>query len=205
MSDGNQCRQFKKARSANSSSANFPTWVSAEIDPSFADIGTAAGRCLEKLIVDSGGFGGIVNQAMVIMPYGLGSDNDVFDMKIVGYRRVQPQLTDGRTMYTRSLLGHFTCTLSAAVGLAASGGVNPPILSTERFVDTIAVVKEITWTADTTREGSTAIFSPANDSPGYLVLPTLGCEGYEIEWDQTTGTPTMNALISFIDSPSKHP
>lgn len=204
MSNGNVCRQFKKARTVNSSSANFPTWVSAEIDPDFSDPGTASGRVLEKLISQPG-FAGVVNQAMLIMPYGLGSENDVFDMKIVGYRRVHPPMSDSRGMYVRSILGLFTCTISAAVGLAASGGVNPPVLATERFADTIVVGKEISWTADTTREGSVAVFSPANDSPGYIILPTLGCEAFEIEWDQTTGTPTMNALISFIDSPSKHP
>lgn len=191
------CRNWKKARAVNSSSSNFPTWVSAEIDPSFTDPGTAGGRVLERLTGMTGA--GSVPWGMHLLPYGLGNDNDVFDIKVIGYRRILPAMSDGRFLFIRQQLVHITATISGAVGLAASGGVNPPVLSTERFADTIAIVKEWSFTAATTREGVPPVYSPANDSPAGIVVPLLGCEGYELEWDQTTGTPTMNALIAFLD------
>lgn len=191
----NIARPFQKARSVNSSSANFPTWVSSELsleDAYFADAGTAAGRVVTRLGV-LGGFG-VTPQWMKIMPYGLGSDNDAFSLKVVGVSRISPALSDGRVQFMRQELAVLAATISGAVGVAGGN-----VLATERFADTIAITREATYTADVTRLGSVQLYSPVNDLPAYAVIPLLGFEAYEIEWDQTTGTPTMNALVSFLD------
>lgn len=187
-------RPYAKARQVNSSSANFPTWVTSELaDPLsyYADAGTAAGRAIKPLAV---GLGGVTPCRIVIVPYGLGSDNDVFSINVVGVRRIAEPIDDGRVQFLRSLVAVLSCTISASVGIA--GG---KVLATERFADTISITKEGTYTADVTRTGTIDLFSPANDSPGHAIVPLLGFEGYELEFDQTTGTPTMNALVSFLD------
>lgn len=191
----NSARPFQKARSVNSSSANFPTWVSSELvleKDYFADAGTAAGRVVTRL--SNLGGNGIVPCWMKFMPYGLGNDNDAFSVKLVGVTRIMPPLSDGRIQVVRQEIAVLAATISAAVGVAGGN-----VLATERFADTIAITREASYTADVTRSGSIKLYSPVNDFPAYALIPLLGFEGYEIEWDQTTGTPTMNALISFLD------
>lgn len=184
-------RPLKKARSVNSSSANFPTWVTTELDPQYTDAGTAAGRALIQLGV---GLGGYVPDCIELFPYSTGADNDTFSMQVVGYRRITPQLADERFQYLRFLIAKFNCTISASVGLAGGS-----VVATERFADTIAIVLEGTSTADVTRSGSFRLYSPANDSPAHVVLPTLGCDAIELEFDQTLNTPAMNCLYSLFD------
>ncbi len=187
---------FQKARAVNSSSANFPTWVSSEFvtEAQFTDPGTAAGRVLKKLAGDGGN--GLVPWAIELTPYGLGADNDVFSVRVVGIRRIPQPLADGRVQFFRQKIATLACTISAAVGLA--GG---HVLNTERFADAITVTTEGTKAADVTRAGTTTVYSPADDSPASAIVPLVGFEAYELEFDQTTGTPTMNALVSFLACP----
>lgn len=184
-------RPLRKARSVNSSSANFPTFVGTELDPAYTDAATAAGRSLIQLGV---GLGGYVPRNIELFPYGIGADNDTFDLRVMGYRRIFPQLADERYQYLRFILAKLSCTLSAAVGLAGGS-----VLATERFADTIAIGTEGTFTADVTRSGSFRLYSPANDTPAHVVLPTLGCDAIELEFDQTLNTPTMNCLYALHD------
>ncbi len=186
-------RPYEKARLANSSSANFPSWVTSEFlaESQFTDPGTAAGRVVKRLSV--GGGAGTIPCAIQVMPYGLGSDNDVFSMRLVGLRRIAQPIADGRCQFVREKIAVLACTISAAVGLA--GG---QVINTERFADTISITFEATYTADTTRAGTIMLYSPADDTPANAIVPLVGYEAVEIEWDQTTGTPTMNALVTFL-------
>ena len=142
----NTARPWKKARLVNSSSLDFPAWVSSELlDASqFADPAAAAGRVITRLSVEGGG--GVVPAFMQVTPYGLGADNDTFGMRLVGLRRIATPYPDGRFQFVRQLIATLNCTLSSAVGLA--GGY---VLETERFADTIAIAFEGSLTADSTR------------------------------------------------------
>lgn len=189
----NPSRAWKKVRSVNSNSANFPTWVTSELaleSDLYVDAGTAAGRVVNRLAVNGGS--GLVPYYMHLMPYGLGSDNDVFSVRIVGVRRIGEHLADGRSQFMREILAVLSCTISGAVGVA--GG---QVLNTERFADAIAITNEGTYTANTTRAGTITLYNMTADTPAHVVLPLLNHEALEFEWDQTTNTPTMNALYSF--------
>lgn len=187
-------RPFKKARSVNSSSANFPSWVASEYDPSFADPATAAGRVITR-VSDIGG-NGVTPGWLQIFPYGLGSNNDAFAFRVVGLRRMPNPIADGRVQFFRFPIASLTCILSSGNPGLALGN----ILTTEFFADTIAIVSELTATADVTRTGTMQIYNPVADTGmAFVQMPLLGVEAFEIEWDQTTGTPTMNALLSYSD------
>jgi hypothetical protein len=126
-----------------------------------------------------------------IYPYGLGADNDTFDLRLWGwYRGKNPD-----TFFPVTLL-QCSCTISAFTGVA--GG---QVLDTERFADTIsltALIGEATVTANTTRTGTVELYTPANNTPAYVEVPLRGVELIEWDFDQTLNTPTMNALYQLI-------
>lgn len=189
------CRPLRKARIVNSDSANYPTWVPTELDPAFdVDPGTAAGRVVRNVVPLGNG---VVPWGLHVFPYGLGASNDAFAMRLVGYKRIGKSITDAdtRVQYLRLLLAIFTCTVGAGVGRAGF-----PLLATELPVDTITVTYEATVNADVTDMGTIQTFSPVNDTAAHILIPLWGIQGYEWEWDQTTNTPTMNALECFVDS-----
>lgn len=184
-------RPYRKALAANSNDSSFPSRVPTIAEP------TGDG------VIDLGWqrpsiSGGTVPQYMQVLPYGLGSDNDAFDMRVIGWRHVgstSPQEAT-RALWVPTVMVEVTCTISAAVGVAGS-----QVLNTERFADTITVKAagwEPTYTADTTRAGSVLIFSPVNDVVAWFKVLLDGYEKVEFTFDQTTNTPTMNALIAFL-------
>lgn len=133
---------------------------------------------------------------MRVFPYGLGSDNDVYVLRITGWHRVGSGPFPG-TLWFPETLAELTVTISTFVGVAGS-----PVLATERFADTIvpvATIGEPTIQADVTRFGTFVIFSPANDTPAWVKMSSYGCELLQFDIDQTTGTPTGNALLQFLD------
>jgi hypothetical protein len=180
-------RPFRKALSANSNDSSFASRVPTVVEPTSDGVVNLAWP-----------HGGTVPQSLLVLPYGLGSDNDAFDLRVIGWRHIGavgqgPALA---ALWVPTILVEVTCTISAAVGVAGS-----PVLNTERFADTITVKSagfEPTYTADTTRAGSVRIFSPTNDLVGWFVLALDGLEKIEFTFDQTTNTPTMNALIALL-------
>ena len=182
-------RPFRKVRSVNSNSSGFAT-LAPEFDLSPSDAGTAAGRAVISL-TPLGGMGAIP-KAIDVFPYGLGANNDAFTMRLVGWRRVLPIVTDGWTMWLPSIIGDVICTMGNFTGLASG-----PVLNTEFFCDTLTKSVEPTKTGNTTLlDGKIWYYSPANDTPGHVIFPLEGFEAIEFYWDQTTNTPTMNALYA---------
>lgn len=188
-------RPFSKARSVNSSASAFtaPTVTDYKtLKALFTDAATAAARVVIPLSTQPGGSGS-VPCAIDIFPYGLGSNNDTFSLRLIGWRRYPTPIADDRILMIPFLLCELGCTISAFVGAAGF-----PILNTERFADTLTIVSEPTYTADVTRTGGIELFSPANDTPAYARVPLRGAEAIEFDFDQTLNTPTMNALYSLI-------
>lgn len=185
------CYATARARLTNSSSSAFPTLSAAvEIlnDSSFVDPNTAAGRVIKKLSTVPGG---AVPDSLEITPFGTGAANDTFSIRVIGYRRISKPLADGRVAYAKSVLAVLACTLGAATGLAGS-----EVDASQLFVDTIAITNEGTYTADATRAGSIRLFSPANDTVARAIVPLDAVDAFELEFDQTLNSPTMNALIT---------
>lgn len=135
--------------------------------------------------------GGVLPCAIILYPYGLGSNNNVFSLRVWGWNRYL-----GQELWVPHQLAELSCTLSAFAGVAGQA-----ILNTELFCDTISIVATVgepTTTANTTRDGTIELYSPANDQPAWAKINTYGAEILEFDFDQTTGTPTMNALYKLI-------
>lgn len=130
-----------------------------------------------------------------IFPIGLGANNDAYSFRVWGWSRIGSGVSPG-TLWVPAELGEYSCILGNFIGVALS-----PVLATEFFADTVAVVKEPVTTADVTNAGTTEIFSPANDTPGWIELRLRGVEKLEFDFDQTTNTPTCNLLLQFLGGP----
>lgn len=187
-------RPLLKARSVDQTASGFPTLV-AEIDLSLSDAGTATGRAVIPLTANQSGTG-FMPRAIDIWPYGLGSDNDAFSFRLIAWRRVLPVAsTEPRRLWIPAIILEAACTLGNFTGLAGF-----PVLNTEFFCDVITAVHEPLKTDDTTLTmGYTKFFSPNNDTPGHVIAKLDACEAIEFQWKQTTNTPAMNALYSFVD------
>ena len=187
-------RPLQKVRSVNSNAASFTAPV-CEIDLSMTDAGTAAGRSVVPTGLQPGGNGYVPNR-LLLHPYGLGNNNDAFTMRVLGWRRVLPLgASEQRKFFVPVILADVLCTMGNFTGLAGF-----PVLNTEFFCDTVAKSIEPLKTGNTTLlDGLVVYYSPANDTPGCVLIPLQGVEAFEVQFDQTTNTPTMNALYNFID------
>lgn len=130
-----------------------------------------------------------------LWPIGLGSDNDAFSMRVLGWHSCI--LSGSLTLWFPTVIGEFACTISAAVGVAGAA-----VLATERFADTITPVaartRDRVIAAGTAINSNYEILSPTNDLIGHVIMPLGGFEKMELQFDQTTNTPTMNCLYAFL-------
>lgn len=180
-------RPLKKARSVNATTSAFPSSTDTLTEP-VGDDGTATGRC----VIDVGTKGhGTVPRFMEIFPYASAAANDTFSLRIIGWQRIMPPLSDGRIQWIPYTIAEFACTVGAETGVA--GGA---VVATELYVDTITVVSE---EVQASSRGRSAVFSPANDTKARLVIDLEGVEKVELVFDQTLNTPAMNALYRFYD------
>ncbi len=127
--------------------------------------------------------GSVANRIMVV-PYALGDDDDVFDMWVTGWRKIT---ADGVTLWVPTRLVKLTCTVGTCVGVAAS-----PVLATERFADTITASMGVS-------NVSYELFSTTDNTPAHAIVSLDGCDLVEFTFDLTTGDPTSaNCLYARI-------
>lgn len=186
-------RPFRKARSVNATNTSFASKVATTTEP-LGDAGTATGASVIQ-VANNNGSGGLTPCHLLVLPYGTGDANDVFDLRVIGWRRIGSGQAP-HTLWVPSILAGLTCTLGAGTGVAGS-----PVVATEKLVDTITVTAgmEPTITADTTNQGTLIISSPAGDLTAWALVPLYGVEKVELTFDMTTGDPTnANALVAFV-------
>ncbi len=172
---------FRKARSVNATDSSFPAKAMTETEPK-GDAGTATGASIIDLCTE----GAIAQNGMVVMPYALGADNDTFNLRVYGWRKVGTENTT-RNLWRPCLLVEVACTISADVGVAGC-----IVLNTERFADTIALT---TGNDDIT----VSIISPTGDVAGHFTVDLEGFQKAELTFDLGATAPTsMNALIALI-------
>lgn len=174
-------RTAARALTTNSSASSFASKVYTVTEPS--------GNGIVELIRDGGG---LVPQRVKLWPIGLGSENDAFSLRIIGWEKIG-QGAAPATGWIPTIVAELACIVGTAVGVASS-----PVLNTERFADTITIVTEPTITAATTRQGTVELTSPTNDLIAHAKVWIEGFHKLEFTFDQTTGTPTMNVLFAFL-------
>lgn len=127
--------------------------------------------------------GGVADRIMVI-PYGVGDADDVFDMWVTGWRKIT---LSGSTLWVPTRLVKLTCTLGTATGVASS-----PVLATELFCDTITASMGVS-------NVSYELYSTTDNTPAHAVVNCNGCNLIEFTFDMTTGNPTgANCLYARI-------
>lgn len=123
----------------------------------------------------------------MIVPFGVGSDNHTFDLRVIGWRKVTGSgLT---SLWVPVVLGQFACTLSTAVGVA-----NTPVSASNRFADTISRTLGIENVAD-------QVVSPAGASldnlVGHILMDVKGFSKIELNFDVGTAA-SGNALVAWM-------
>lgn len=182
-------RPFKKALSTNSTASSFASKIATVTEPTNDGV-------LDLTAGGTAGPGGFVPVRMFLLPYGLGSSNDGFSMRVIGWRHIGAGPPQGIWLWVPVILGEFACLLGAMTGVATA-----PVLNTECFCDTITPVAarlpDRVIAAGTAVNSDTAVSDPANDTSAYIDMLLRGVEKVEFTFDQTTNTPTMNTLVSF--------
>jgi hypothetical protein len=138
--------------------------------------------------------GAIVPNRLKLLFLLLGADGDVASFRIIGWNKAMDNTNP--PLWVPQPILEVSCTASAVVGVAGS-----PVLSTERFVDTIAPValmsEDRKIAAGTSLNADVFFYTPANDTIGHVILPNREFELMEFTLDQTTNTPTGNILYAF--------
>ncbi len=149
----------------------------------------------DGVIILADGSGQIVPCRAKFWFIGLGSDNDAFSVRIIGWTRVD--LDTMRPLWVPSLIAEYAVVVSAAVGVAGAA-----VLNTERFADTIAPVAthqgDLVIAAGTAINSEFQVLSPTGDVIGHVVMPLFGFEKLEFTFANTTGTPTKNVIYAFV-------
>lgn len=181
-------RFLQKAWTTNANTSSFASKVPTITEPT------------NDGVINLAADGILIPQKMIIHPYGVGADDDAFDMKIIGWSCIK-STTPQTNLWVPAPIATFTCTISTAVGVAGA-----PVLNTERFADTIVMKTAVTQplytnqnaTPATEYSGSILIRSPADNTIGTIEMPLFGFQKLEFMFDQTTNTPTMNCLVRLL-------
>lgn len=179
---------FRKARAVNYTTNGYPTRIPTLVEPTTVDPGTATGQ----FAIDLAAFPtGTAFAHALVLPFGAGADTNTFSVRFLGWKAIETSQTD--RVWVPVHLGELTCTLSLLVGVA--GGA---VVATDRFCDTLAIAKEPTITADTTRQGTITLYAPANDTIAFALVPLYGCQKLELAFTTGGSATSANALLALL-------
>ncbi len=174
--------QFTKARKVNETSNGYVSKVPTFTAPS-GDAETATGASVQAV---AAGIGGTGENCVVICPFGAGSDNATFSVRVIGWRAAPDPAGLTKTVWIPMLLAEYACTISTTpVGLA--GGY---VTATDCFVDTI--VK--TYPTDSTPSSDTN--SNAANLIACVVVDMKGSQRVELQFTTGASATSCNALIA---------
>jgi hypothetical protein len=184
--------RYKRWAGTNLNDASFASLIPTLTKP----VASATSAVLD--LTDGIADGGKIPTWIKMLFIGLGAADDVTSFRLVGWNKVQVgQGVNPDTIWIPQPFAEFSVTFSTAVGIAAS-----PVLNTEAFADTIAPValmlEDQKIAAGTSLLSDCRIFTPANNTPGHVVMPIRGFELIQFTSDQTTGTSTCNILYTFL-------
>lgn len=163
---------FRKFCSSNSTSASFPSKIPTTTQPTGGGVWDFTGTISPD--------GLLIPSTILVVPYGTGTDNATFKMRLIGWRNlIDATLT---TIWVPVVLAQYTCTLSATVGVASAA-----LIATERMVDTL--------TADAMNpSGGVEDVSPTNDLVSHFVADIKGFPIIEATFDMNSSATAANAL-----------
>ena len=147
----------------------------------------------------------VANDRGVVIGFsGEGADNATFDYRIWSMVECQNPDDIGKpTGYMLSYLGGGTATLGTATGSGSTG----PVRSGERIADTVTFTVSSGSTTpkgpgqsmiDSLGEGSPSAYSPADNTPAMLIMPSLGRARLLIVEFDLTGATRANAFVQNV-------
>lgn len=179
-SNHNVARPLRRALAANST------------DTTFAAKSPVVARPSNDGVIDLTQDGELVPCFVKLFAVGVGANNDAFSVRITGWNRVIAS-DASKNIWIPQTIGELAFIMGQKAGLLST-----VVPSTELFADTVTIVSEPTTTAATTRDGKITLYSPANDTLAFAVVPVWGFELIEFNFDNTTNTPTMNVLYAMM-------
>ena len=117
---------------------------------------------------------------ILVVPFGTGSDNNKFDIRLIGWRAID-------STYVPVNLGRATCTLSSSVTGAASG--DTPNNASDLFADNIAISD-----LDSPLQ---LLPGEADQLPAALLVDCMGCDIVELQVNVDSAT-NGNALYALL-------
>ena len=179
-----------KARRTNATDSSMPTRTTSATAPSgIGDNVAQATASAVFLLNKESNPGTPVQNRVKIVPIGVGNDNTTFTMAVYSWVRVvdrDKEHNPETDLWAAIKLAAFTCTLSAATGVAGR------ILTTsDRIADTIAIIG-----TSGNPNVSMEIVSPATDEPAHVVIDMKGGERLEVVFGTGGSATSANALVS---------
>lgn len=165
---------FRRALATDSTDSAFPSRIPTGTEP------TGNG------VIDLAPVGGgVIPNAVLLVPIGTGGDNDTFSVRLIGWRRLGTERAT--VLWVPVVLVELACTLCAVVGVAGR-----LVAATERFADTLTLV---TGNDDI----SIDIVSPTGDVVAHALTDLKGSTKFELTFDSTAaGTTAMNCLVALV-------
>lgn len=178
---------FTKIRATNTTDASFPSRLIRATEPS--GIGDSVAQATASAVFDCrGGFGNVVQNAVKIEPFGAGSNNNTFSLRVIGWKRVVDRASPGDVnlwVWRPTVLVELACTISSTdIGL-----VGKCVAATDLFADTITLT---TGNDDV----SVDIVSPTGDLGAHAIVDLKGSQLYEITFGTGSSATSCNALVS---------
>lgn len=177
--ENKMCRPYKPWLTANDGSTSFTA-----PSPLF---NAEPSSNIQRVCQTSSGY---IPKEVLLIFFGAGDANDVFDARLYGWHRVPngPNHFD----FVPTLLADLSCTLGATTGVAGAH-----VGASELYVDTISINTQWETVANTTNDGTIELMSPASDLIAHVAIPIWGSEILQLDFDMTTGDPTGgNALFA---------
>lgn len=172
---------FRKVRAVNQTSNGYVSKLPTATEPS-GDAGTATGAS----VIDLAPKQGAAQNGLIVVFYGVGSNNNTFSARVIGWRVTGENNVD-TLLWIPVVLCEFAVTLSSTpIGVA-----NKTIVATELFADTIA----LTYGND---DVSVDIVSPAADIIAHAVLDLKGFMKAELSFTTGGSATSCNALVALL-------
>ncbi len=132
--------------------------------------------------------GAISSNGLIILPYGVGADDNTFVMTAFAWDILKAVGSGNRDIWVAWPLAAFTCTMGALAGVA-----NTDLPANSLMVDTITLTANF-GNANVSNE----IISPAGDFQASIVLDTKGAKLVQLIFGMNSSATSANALVRRI-------
>lgn len=183
---GTTSMKWRRVRQTNTTDNGFPSRIIRATEPT--GIGDNAAQATASAIIDlTSSPGGIVQNSLIIKPYGAGANNATFSFRVIGWRKVDEAAVPDTSVWDPTVLVELACTLSSTpIGLAGK-----VIAATDLFADTIVLT---TGNDDV----SCDIVSPTGDVAAHAVVDMKGFTKIEITFTTGGSATNCNALVALL-------